>query len=89
MYSIYLSKQAKKFLSTCDEILRRRIEDLLEILVEDPLPIHDYDIAKVKGLKKGYRIRLGTLRVIIELNLAKSEILILKIDKRSRAYRDL
>lgn len=89
MRTVYLSNQSKKFLSTCDENLRSRIEDLFETLAEDPLPIHDFDIAKVKGLKKAYRIRLGAIRIIIELNLRENEIFILKIDKRSKAYRDL
>ncbi len=89
MYSIYLSNQAKKFLSTCDATVRKRIEELFEVLIENPLPLHDYDIVKVKGLKKGYRIRLGTIRIIIELNLGENEINVLKIDKRAKVYRDL
>lgn len=53
-----------------------------------PLPVNDYDIAKIKGLKKGYRIRLGTIRTIIELNPKENEIFILKIDQRAKIYRD-
>lgn len=88
MYSIFLSNQAKKFLSTCDSTLRERLEELFQILINDPLPVNNYDIAKIKGLKKGYRIRLGTIRTIIELNPKENEILILKIDKRAKVYRD-
>ena len=46
MYSIFLSKQAKKFLSTCDDSLRRHLDELFGMLMEDPLPLHNYDIAK-------------------------------------------
>ena len=89
MYSIYLSNQAKKFLSTCDNHLQERLDELFEILMEDPLPLHNYDIVKIKGLKKCYRIRLGSIRIIIELNPKMNEIYILKIDKRAKIYRDL
>ena len=57
MYSIYLSNQAKKYLSTCDDSLRRRLNELFEILTEDPLPLQNYDISKIKGLKKSLLIR--------------------------------
>lgn len=88
MYSIFLSNQAKKFLSTCDSTLRERLEELFEILINDPLPVNNYDITKIKELKKGYGIRLGTTRTIIELNPKKKEIFILKIDQRATVYRD-
>jgi len=57
--------------------------------MEDPLPLHNYDIAKIKGLEKTYRIRLGAIRIIIELIPKTNEIFILKIDKRAKIYRDL
>jgi len=89
MYALFLSAQAQKFLETCEPQIKQQIEELFGILIEDPLPIPRYDIAKIRGLKKGYRVRLGTIRVIIELNPRAREIFILKIDKRSKAYRDL
>ena len=45
--------------------------------MEDPLPLHDYDIDKIKRQKKSYRIRLGSIRVIVELNPKLNEINIL------------
>jgi len=54
MYSIFLSNQAKKFHTTCADRLQRRLNELFETLIEDPLPLHKYDIAKIKGLKKSY-----------------------------------
>ena len=89
MYSIYLSNQAKKFLSTCDDKIRMHLDELFDVLIEDPLPLHNYDIAKIKGLEKTYRIRLGTIRVIIELIPKTNDIHILKIDKRSKIYRNI
>ena len=89
MYSVFLSAQAQKFLGTCENRLKRQLDELFSVLTEDPLPIPRYDIAKIRGLKKGYRIRLGTIRVIIELNPRVSEVYILKIDKRGKVYRDL
>ena len=89
MYSIFLSVQANKFLTTCENRLKQQIEELFDVIIEDPLPIPQYDIAKIHGLKKGYRIRLGNIRVIIEINPRAREIYILKIDKRDKVYRDL
>ena len=61
MYSLYLSAQAQKFLEICENRMKKQIDELFEVLIEDPLPISQYDIAKIRGLKKGYRIRLEPL----------------------------
>lgn len=88
-YSIFLSRQANKFLKDADKKLYDRITDLLHILIKNPLPTESYDIAPIKGLKKWYRIRLGKHRIVIQLIPSQKEINVLKIDKRGGVYKDL
>jgi mRNA interferase RelE/StbE len=88
-FDIYLSNQVKKFLENCDSSLRHRLEELFKVLQENPLLSDIYDIGKVKGLKKSYRVRLGSYRVIIQLFPTNKEIYILKIDKRGSVYKNI
>lgn len=88
-YKIFLSRQANKYIKDADETLQFRVRELFEILVKNPLPLDKYDIASVKGVKKGYRIRLGKHRVIIQLFPSQKNINVLKIDKRGTAYKNI
>lgn len=46
-----------------------------------------YDIAKLKGRKSYYRIRVGDLRIIFNVFEEEKEIYIEKIDYRSKIYK--
>lgn len=89
MNSIYLSRQAEKFLLSCNKDLKNKIQELFEVLINNPFPVDVYDLEKIKGMKKAYRIRLNKVRILIELHLYEEEIVILKIDKRSKVYRKI
>jgi len=44
---------------------------LFKILKSNPIPYKKYDVAKLKGYRNTYRIRLGKLRVIYEVDWAE------------------
>ncbi len=88
-YDLYISRKAEKFLNSCDSDLRDVFERAFTILVENPLPIKEYDIRKIKGQEKVFRIRIGSYRIIYGVYKRDQEILILKVDKRGTVYRNL
>ncbi len=88
MIEIRLSKQAQKILQALQRQDRQRIIETLEELRETPFPAHT-DIKKIKGMADTYRIRIGRYRVIYHIDWEENVIYVMKIDKRSRVYRDL
>ncbi|RLE92294.1 MAG: hypothetical protein DRJ55_04680 [Thermoprotei archaeon] len=48
-----------------------RLIELFKILKSNPIPYKKYDVAKLKGYRNTYRIRLGKLRVIYEVDWAE------------------
>ena len=41
----------------------RRVILALEVLTQNPAPVLQYDVKKLKGLKDTYRIRIGDIRI--------------------------
>lgn len=76
-------KSAVKFLSKQDAHNRQRIYAALEGLKRIP-PVGD--IAKLKGTNNLYRLRVGTFRMIYQVNFKENVIYILAIDNRGDIY---
>lgn len=74
---ILYSRQAQKFLKRQDEFTRNRI-----IRAVNALP--SGDVKKLRG-KEGYRLRVGTYRIIFDRD--GNVILIEKIDNRGEVYK--
>jgi len=84
-FEIYLSSRANKFLKTADKELYNRLINKLKKLAEDPIP---HDAKKVVGQEeKIFRVRVGDYRVLYALFLDEKVVLVVNIDKRSRAYK--
>lgn len=77
MGKIQYSKQSLKFLARQDKATRTRIMKAIE-------GIPYGDIKKLKG-QSGYRLRVGTFRVLFDRN--GNIIAIIKIDNRGQVYK--
>ncbi len=88
MTDVRLSKQAQKILNALQRQNRQRIINTLKELQETPFPAHT-DIKKIRGIVDTYRIRIGSYRVIYYIDWEENAIYVMKIDKRSRAYRSV
>ncbi len=81
MFKVDYSNQALKFLKGCDKILVRRILDKINILKEKPF------ISDVKILSSNfYRVRVGSICILYEVDYRDNLLGIVKIDKRSKVY---
>ncbi len=84
-FEVHLSNRAKKFLRNSSKALRDRIINKLEKLADDPFPP---DAKRVLGQKeKVFRVRVGGYRILYVVFLEKNAVLIVNIDKRSKAYK--
>ena len=68
---------------------REKFIEIIQTLKRDPLPFRRFDVVKLKGYKNLYRIRIGKLRIIYQVNWAEREIVILVIAEREKAYKEI
>ena len=85
VHRIILHKNAVKFYNNADAVLKDRISAAVDIISKDPR-YHNH-IKKLKGeLKNMYRFRLGSLRIIYEVEEDIQAVRINTIETRGSAY---
>jgi mRNA interferase RelE/StbE len=84
-FEIYLHSRAHKYLKNLDKKTYNSILNKVKSLTKDPFPP---DTKRVVGRKeKVFRLRIGKYRILYVVYLELNTVLIINIDKRSRAYR--
>ncbi len=81
-YEVYLTRNANKSLKSLEDEMRERVKNALIKLENFP---HELDVKKLKGTKNKYRVRVGNIRILIELQ--KDVIVVINILPRKTAYR--
>lgn len=89
MYSLNISKKSQKFIDKQDRITRKRIEDHLTKLAENPFNKKELDIIPITGKKNMFRLKFSGIRVVYTIENDKLVILVLKIDNRGQVYKRL
>lgn len=85
MYAIILSRHAVRVLKRMDGRQRELIDGRLDGLARDPRdPQHD--VRKLSG-RSGYRLRVGTWRIIYEIDDTVRIIAVEDVVQRGKAYR--
>jgi mRNA-degrading endonuclease RelE of RelBE toxin-antitoxin system len=82
MLSILYSKQASRFLKRAERQMSDRILRRIESLAVVP---HPQELQRVTGTGL-FRIRVGRVRILYEVDVAANTLGIVKIDKRERVY---
>jgi mRNA interferase RelE/StbE len=86
MFRVEAKRRALRALAKLTIKRKSRIKEVILILKNDPIPFRRLDVAKLKGYENTYRIRVGVLRIVYEVNWDKKRILIHFIGSRERAY---
>lgn len=86
-YKVIVSSRADKFISELNEKLKHKIIEEISDLENFPFFTKPHNIAKLKGRKGYYRIRVGKLRTIFKVNKDQRTIYIEKIGYRKRVYK--
>lgn len=85
MYAVELSQISQKFLEKLDDHIRKRIENRLMNLGENPIQSDTKFICRDKG-DKVFRYRIGDYRALYKVKYKEKIVLVAKIDKRPRVY---
>jgi len=86
-WRVELSKDAIKYLKKLDKNASQRILDSLEKLETSETPLFNKDVRPLVGKLRGfYRLRVGTFRIIFELDNLKKRIGVHVIVPRGNAY---
>lgn len=86
MYRVILTKRASKGLEKAPEHIRRKSIEALDTLQQSFAPVKLFDVKKLKGLEGVFRIRIGEWRIIYEVHMKESMIVVLEIGPRGRVY---
>ena len=86
MYNLLYSKQSAKYIKKQDQITKKRIEDALLTLAENPYHTGVLDIKSLKGIDSAFRLRVGDFRIIYELENEKLIILVIAVGSRGDVY---
>ena len=82
-FVVYLTRRVDKELSRLPDEYRDRVKIAIKKLEEVPLPS---GVAKLKGLRDAYRIRVGKYRVLYRVLWKKRMIVVFRIALRKKAY---
>jgi len=85
-FSVKTKDKVLKNLEKFPKSIRQRIEELVLVLKENPLPYLRFDLVKMAGYENTYRIRIGKIRIIYRIDFKNKIIEILDADYRGRIY---
>ena len=84
-YKILFSRKSKQQLINLERNIATRIIKKLKEIRENP---YAKGVVKLKGNINMFRVRVGKYRVLYEVYEKEKEVVIIKIDKRERVYRN-
>jgi len=79
------SSQARKYIKKLDPVTKKRIEEKTDRLEENPFPPEAKRVEKYKG-EKLFRVKVGKYRILYAVRYSPNKLMIIKIEKRPRAY---
>ena len=84
MYEVLLERAAERNLRRLTPEEFRRATVAIRALADDPRPT---GCRKISGSRSDWRIRIGTLRVIYEIDDEAREVRVMRVRHRREAYR--
>ncbi|MDF1584153.1 MAG: type II toxin-antitoxin system RelE/ParE family toxin [Methyloprofundus sp.] len=86
-YQLKLHKSVTKFLKATPSKIRQRIIDKIDLLQDNPINHPQLDIKMMQVVENTYRLRIGTLRVIYQIEQNQLIIYLLTIVSRGDVYK--
>ena len=83
MYQIFIKKRAKKFIDKLPLTEKKRVIEAIERLPEGE------DIKKLRGYEKVLRLRVGSYRIIYEVDNDRLIVTVIDAGNRGQIYKDL
>ncbi len=85
MYKLYFHPNTHKFLKKLPKKIIKKILEKIDKLSVNPTN-SDLDIKKLVNTQKSYRMRVGDIRIIYEIDTMKNTLHIWEIDYRGNIY---
>ena len=82
MYQILIKKRAKKFIDKLPSTEKRRIVEAIERLPEGD------DIKRLRGYESILRLRVGSYRIIYEVDNGRLIVTVIDVGNRGQIYKD-
>jgi mRNA interferase RelE/StbE len=89
LFEVNAKKSVLKAIENLDSKRKKKLKDVLITLKDNPVPVRIYDVAKLKGFDSIYRIRIGSLRLVYEINWSDKKITIHKVEERENVYENI
>ena len=86
-FRVVVSKRGEKGVRNLPPANLKHFAELVETLKINPVPVESFDIKKIRGSERAYRVRLGNYRVLYTVRWDDEVVVILKVEPRERAYR--
>ena len=86
MYKIVYSAQSEKFIRKLDTKRQVKVKHRMELVAHNPF-VHDSNLEKIKDMIHGYKLRVGDIRAVYELDPETKTITVTRIAPRSSAYK--
>jgi len=80
------SNQSGKYIKKLDTITKKRVQEKLNKLEENPFPQEVERVEDYQG-EKVFRVRVGNQRILYIVRYNPNKLLIVKVDKRPRVYQ--
>ena len=84
MYEVLLERSAERDLKRIPADRFRQIIPHIQALAENPRPV---GCRKIVGSASDWRIRVGTYRVVYEIDDGASKVRVMRVRQRPKAYR--
>ena len=86
MFTVVTTKTARRSLMRMPRNLERRIVEKIKALAGDPFAPNP-NLTPLKGIRNGYRLRVGDWRILYTLDTEASTIVVAAIEGRGGVYR--
>lgn len=83
-YHILVPKRVQRELDALPDTIYERIREQIRELSDTPRPA---GVRKLQGSSRSYRVRVGTYRIVYEIDDAAREILLITVADRKDVYR--
>ena len=84
MYEVLLERRAERDLKNLPPDVFRRVVEALRPLVDDPRP---GGCRELSGSTSDYRLRVGSYRILYEIDDDRREVRVMRVRHRREAYR--
>ncbi|MBI3558913.1 type II toxin-antitoxin system RelE/ParE family toxin [Candidatus Gottesmanbacteria bacterium] len=88
MYKHFFTKLSEKEFNRLTPSEAERVSERIKALTAFPFP-QNLNIKKMSRLEDSYRLRIGKMRIIFEIDHQKKIIVVRKIGYRGNVYSDL